>query len=76
MQVGFGGGQAAAVQLAQPGPRRVVNQETHRPVTEAAEADLRPYDRAERRDDRQCNSADDGESPRIEDGSREIYIQV
>ncbi len=76
MLVGFGGTQAAAVPLAQPAPRRVVNQETHRPVTEADEVDLRPHDKAERRDDRQSDTAVDGESLRVEDGSREIDIQV
>ena len=80
MQVGFGGTQAApvALQAAQQAPvRRVADQETHRPVRETDEADLRRHDEVERRsDDRPRASEDDGDSRRVEDEGRRVDIRV
>lgn len=79
MQVGFGGTQAApaASQIAQQAqPRRVAEQETHRPVTETDEADLRRRDEVERRsDDRRLTSNDD-DSRRDKDEGRRVDIRV
>lgn len=79
MQVGFGGTEAApvALQTAQQAPlRRVADQETHRPVSETDEADLRRHDEVERRSDRPRASEDDGDSRRAEGEGRRVDIRA
>ena len=76
MQVGYGGTQAASAALQttrQTPPPRIADQETHRPVRETDEADLRRHEEVERRPDNQLRASED-DSRHVEDDARRVDV--